>query len=166
MSVQLYVGNIDWPGNNVRVYRDISSETAKWHFMMYDTDDSMNMLTYKCGPNNDPFLKASHWKSGPLESDCLLGLMLSKLVVNSEFKTLFRNTFLRIGSEVFAPTKVSNYLYAKELLLANPMVKNYQRFVSNEYDEEYFSECVSLIQSFFNNRYNYAVQFLNEHIPA
>ena len=164
MSTQLYINNIDWPANNIRLYRDVSKEDSKWHFMMYDTDDSMNMLTYKCGPEHDPFIKATHWKSGPLEEDCLLGLMLSKLIVNPEFKNLFRNTFLRIGEETFAPDKVRNYLSMKKYLLAKPMVKNYQRFVNDSYKEDYFLDCVDLIQSFFDNRYNYAVQYLNEHI--
>ena len=164
MSTQLYINNIDWPANNIRLYRDVSKEDSKWHFMMYDTDDSMNMLTYKCGPENDPFIKATHWKSGPLEEDCLLGLMLSKLIVNPEFKNLFRNTFLKIGEETFTPDKVRNYLSMKKDLLVKPMVKNYQRFVNDSYKEDYFLDCVDLIQSFFDNRYNYAVQYLNEHI--
>ena len=165
MATQLYVGNIDWPGNNVRVYKDVSIPNSQWHFMMYDTDDSMNMLSYKCGPDIDPFLKSSHWKSGPLESDCLLGLMLTKLLENSEFKSLFRDTFIRIGSVNFAPSKVNEYLNKKKELLKTPMVKHYQRFVNDSYDEDYFLEKVFEIQSFFNLRYDYAINFLNTHIP-
>ena len=52
----------------------------------------------------------------------------------------------------------------KKDLLVKPMVKNYQRFVNDSYKEDYFLDCVDLIQSFFDNRYNYAVQYLNEHI--
>lgn len=165
MSTQLYVNNIDWPGNNVRVWKDTSLEDSKWHFMMYDTDDSMNMLTYKCGPDNDPFIKNTHWKSGPLESDCLLGLMLSKLIDNTSFKTLFKDTFKRIGSDNFSPLKIEDYINEKTELLRTPMVNNYKRFVNNSYNEINFDNYVSLIQSFFNIRYEYAVQFLNEHIP-
>ncbi len=165
MSTQLYVNNVDWPGNNVRVWKDVSKTDSKWHFMMYDTDDSMNMITYKCGPDNDPFIKSTHWKSGPLESDCLLGLMLCKLISNSNFRTLFRETFKRIGSENYSPLKVAKYLNEKSAILRTPMVKNYKRFVNNTYNEMTFDNYVSLIQSFFDNRYEYAVQFLNEHIP-
>ena len=165
MSTQLYVNNIDWPGNNVRVWRDVSNENGKWHFMMYDTDDSMNMLTYKCGPDNDPFLKSTHWKSGPLESDCLLGLMLSKLIENTQFRTLFRNTYLRIGSENYAPSKVQTYLNQKSALLSSPMVTSHRRFVKSDFSESNYLEYIDSIQSFFNERYEYAVQYLNEHIP-
>ena len=164
MATQLYVGNIDWPGNNVRVYRDISKD-SQWHFMMYDTDDSEGMLSHMCNANIDPFLTSSHWKSGPLQDDCLLGLLLSKLLCNSTFKTIFRSTFMRIGSQTFAPSKVQAYLTAKRALLAKPMVKNYQRFVNQSYNEITFNNYVDVIQTFFNDRYSYAVSFLNTHVP-
>ena len=164
MATQLYIGNIDWPGNNVRLYKDVSSDESKWHFMMYDTDDSMGMLEHMCSAKIDPFLKTSHWKSGPLEDGCLLGLMLSKLLVNQEFKTLFRSTFLRIGSQTFNPQKVNEYLNKKKTLLSKPMVKNYHRFLDEDCDEDYFIDGVNTIQAFFNERYNYALEHLNNHI--
>lgn len=166
MSTQLYIGNIDWPGNNVRVFKDTSKEDSKWHFMMYDTDDSSNILPHKCNANIDPFLKSSHWKSGPLEEDCLLGLVLSKLIENQEFRALFRKTFIRIGSQNFSPTRVNDYLDNMSTKLASPMVKNYQRFVNNDYDEQYFLDKVNVIKTFFAERYDYAISFLDQNIPS
>ena len=166
MATQLYVGNIDWPGNNVRVFKDTSKEDSKWHFMMYDTDDSSNVLPHKCNANVDPFLRSSHWKSGPLEQDCLLGLLLSKLIKNPEFKSLFRNTFIRIGSKNFSPDRVGAYLDDAKAKLALPMTNNYKRFVNNDYDEQYFFDKVNVIEAFFNERYDYAIGFLDQHIPS
>lgn len=164
MSTQLYIGNIDWPGNNVRVFKDVSKQDSKWHFMMYDTDDSSNILPYKCNADIDPFLKSSHWKSGPLEETCLLGLILSKLIENQEFRTLFRETFIRIGSQNFSPEIVNTYLEEMKAKLATPMVNNYKRFVNNDYSEQYFLDKVEVIKTFFENRYDYAIEFLNQHI--
>lgn len=165
MAVQLYVGNIDWPGNNVRLYRDVSRD-SQWHFMMFDTDDSINMVSHMCAANVDPFLKTSHWKSGPLESDCLLGLMFTKLLLNNEFKTIFRNTILRIGRDTFSTEKVNTYLQNKKNLLSEPMANNYHRFVNDEYDETTFLDYVDGIKDFFAMRYSYIEEYLNEHIPA
>ena len=165
MSTQLYIGNIDWPGNNVRVFKDVSKQDSKWHFMMYDTDDSSNILPHKCNADIDPFLKSSHWKSGPLEETCLLGLILSKLIENQEFRTLFRKTFIRIGSQNFSPEIVNTYLEEMKAKLATPMVNNYKRFVNNDYSEQYFLDKVEVIKTFFENRYTYAIEFLNQHVP-
>lgn len=164
MSTQLYVGNIDWPGNNVRVYKDVANPESKWHFMMYDTDDSSDIFPSKCAVDVDPFLKSSHWKSGPLEEDCLLGLMLSKLIQNNTFKQLFRSTFIRIGGENFSPNRVKEYLNSKKNVLGPAMANNYYRFLDSMLDEDYFNQCVDVIQSFFDDRYSYAISYLNEHI--
>ena len=164
MATNLYVGNIDWPGNNVRLYKDVSDNNSKWHFMMYDTDDSMGMVSHMCSASIDPFLKTSHWKSGPLESDCILGLMLSKLIENQNFRTLFRTTFIRIG-EKFSLSNINSYLDNKIAILSKPMVNNYQRFVNSGYGENYFLNSIDTIRTFFEERYPSAIGFLNSHIP-
>ena len=162
MSTQLYVGNIDWPGNNVRLYREVNTSNTKWHFMMYDTDDSSNILPSKCAVDKDPFENASHWKYGPLDDRCILGLMLSKLIENASFKSLFRETFIRIGQENFNSSKVNTYLNAKYDLLKAPMVKNHSRFISEEpYSQSDYAEAISVIKDYFANRYNFAITYLD-----
>lgn len=169
MSTQLYINNIDWPGNNVRMFRRIRGESNdyKWHFMMFDTDDSSNILSYKCHYTTDPFLNSAHWKSGPLDESCILGLMLSKLIKNETFKSVFKSTYQRIGENIFSFDKVDTYLNSASELLKYPMVNNYYRFVSNDlttYNDKYFLAQVEIIRDFFKNRYPYAMQYLNEHI--
>ena len=172
MSTELYIGNIDWPGNNVRMWRarDMSDrpyEDGRWRFMMYDTDDSADMLPSKCHYDSDPFLNKNHWKDGPLDEDCILGLMLSKLLCNSDFSKLFIETFERIGSENFAPEKVNNYLDDLSEVLSKPMTVFYSRFVSDNaevYNEAYYLSCIDTIKEFFANRYEYAMQYLMIHV--
>ena len=166
MAQNLYVGNIDWPGNNVRLWKDVSSADSKWHFMMYDTDDSMDILSHMCGPDIDPFLRRSHWKSGPLETDCLLGSMLLSLLKNEEFKSLFREQFIQTMEDTFSLSHVSAYLEAKEAMLLPNMAKHYERFVDELYGQDHFLEEMAIIRSFFSERPQYALTYLNEHIPA
>ena len=165
MSTELYIGNIDWPANNQRSWREVRTPNTRWHFMMYDTDDSMSMVPHMCSYDKDPFLKNNHWAGGPLEPGCLMGLILTKLIQNPTFKQMFRETYERIGKENFSPTIVNQYLNNKVELMKTPMVNQYRRYVSNSYGEEYFLEQVDIIKTFFENRYEYAMSFLNEHIP-
>ena len=74
-------------------------------------------------------------------------------------------TFICIGREKFTLSNVVEYLDNKVSLLKAPMVKNYQRFVNDTYDENYYVEQVNIIKSFFEQRYDYAIGFLNTHIP-
>lgn len=171
MATELYVGNIDWPGNNVRMWRartisDKPYEDGKWHFMMYDTDDSSG-IHVKCEYDSDPFLNKNHWKDGPLDSNCILGLMLSKLLENDSFNNLFNETFARIGSENFNKDVVSTYIKEKTQMLSNQMVLFYQRFISEDtdkYNEYYFKSEMDKISFYFMNRYEQVMQFLNIHL--
>ncbi len=170
MATELYIGNIDWPGNNVRIWRarevtDKPYEDGKWHFMMYDTDDSADMLPSKCHYDSDPFINKSHWKYGPLDENCILGLMLSKLLCNQEFTELFRSTFIRIGSNNFSEENVNALLDSTSELLATPMTLFYKRFVSNDelYNEEYYLDKMAVIKVFYEKRYEYAIEYLDYH---
>ena len=167
MGVELYVGNIDWPGNNVRLWRSINSgdhplEDNRWHFMMYDTDDSSNMLDYKCSPSHNPFLNTNHWKYGPLDDRCILGLILTKLLENNTFKQKFI-TFIKDDiSETFSPNNVNKYLDNRVLDIKKAMVKNYQRFVNKDYNEQYLLSEIDKIKEFYQLRKDHMVSFLND----
>jgi hypothetical protein len=41
MITELYVGNIDWPYNNIKYWKEQSSN-GKWRWILYDTDDSFD----------------------------------------------------------------------------------------------------------------------------
>ena len=113
MATQLYVGNIDWPGNNVRMYREVNTENSQWHFMMYDTDDSSDIFPSKCSVDKNPFENINHWKYGPLDDRCILGLMFTKLLDNADFRQIIYDAFYRVGSSNFDSLKVSSYLDEK-----------------------------------------------------
>ena len=72
---------------------------------------------------------------------------------------------MRIAREKFTSTNVKNYLNSKVAQLKTPMVKNYHRFVNKDYNENTFLTYVNEIQSFFDERYDYAISYLNTHIP-
>lgn len=172
MATELYIGNIDWPVNNVRMWRARTNtgrpyEDGKWHFMMYDTDDSSGMVSNKCSFDSDPFENKNHWKDGPLDTDCILGLMLVKLLDNQQFKRLFIETFTRIGAENFSPQKVNAYLDATTAQVSKQMVLFYSRFVGENpsyYNEQYYFSKVAVIREFFEKRYSYAMTYLNNHV--
>lgn len=173
MAMQLYVGNIDWPGNNVRMWRsrtigDKEKEDGKWHFMVYDTDDSSSILSYKCSASHDPFLNQAHWKWGPLDDRSILGLMFTKLMKNIDFKNLFFAAIDRMGTQNFKSEKVNQYLDEKVLLLKDNMQTFYVRFLSddtNTYNKTYFENKVQIIKDFFALRYEYMQSFLEIHFP-
>ena len=170
MATELYIGNIDWPGNNVAMWRsreitNLPYEDGRWHFMFYDTDDSASMLESKCNYDSDPFLNKNHWKYGPLDNRCILGLMLYKLLYNINFQTIFKEEFERIATTNFSSNNVNNYLNDKIELLSIPMNNFYTRFVSSDeftYNISYFVKNVEVIKNFYENRYYYMKEYLSK----
>lgn len=50
MAAQIYYGNDDWPGNNIKYWRD-QGEGGKWRWIIYDTDFGFDL--YKGGANHN-----------------------------------------------------------------------------------------------------------------
>ena len=164
MACEMYIGNIDWPANNQRAWREVHTDNTQWHFMIYDMDDSMSMVPSMCSYEKDPFIEATHWAGGPLATGTMPGLILVKLLQNDNFKHLFKDTLIRYGTEIFSSKRVNAYLNKRTDLLTIPMENNYRRFVSDTYDGNYFIKQIDIIRNFFDNRYEYMMSFFNEHV--
>ena len=169
MATELYIGNADWPGNNVAMWRSKTItnrpyEDGKWHFMFYDTDDCSGMIS-KCNYDSNPFINTNHWKYGPLDERCILGLMLNKLLSNSDFRNLFVLTFNRIATTNFSEEKVNDYLEEATKRLSIPMNNFYNRFVSlndQTYNRLHFKSNVEVIKDFYSKRDYYTSKYLSE----
>ena len=46
---QLYSANTDWPNNNIRYWK-ARNDTAKWRYMLYDTDMAFGSMAYTLNP--------------------------------------------------------------------------------------------------------------------
>lgn len=168
MSVELICGNIDWPANNFRLWRSkdkgkLSKEDCRWRFMMYDTDDSSGIIS-KCNASSNPFENISHWKGGPLDTNCSIGLIFSSLLKNANFKDKFKDCFNELLNIFFSVSNVSSLLLDRSKLLSLPMAKHYKRFVSDDeniFNDKYFNDEINKIIDFYKIRKDYLVTYLN-----
>ncbi len=168
---ETYIGNVDWPKNNIRFWRSKTAgenryEDCKWRPMMYDTDDSSAVppIEHKSGVSVDPFLESAHWAGGPLSDKCDLGNIMLSLLNNNEFKQRFYERAEDIVENVFNYSNVHSKIEALKAKIQNVIVKQYRRFVSEELDLNYFNEQVNVIDSFFSNRKSYYNTYLHNHL--
>tara|TARA_R110000868_G_scaffold235273_3_gene489036 strand:- start:6503 stop:10099 length:3597 start_codon:yes stop_codon:yes gene_type:complete len=54
MASQIYYGNTDWPGNNIKYWRDRSPD-GKWRWILYDTDFGLGLSGHNYGENTLEF---------------------------------------------------------------------------------------------------------------
>jgi hypothetical protein len=85
---QIYCDNTDWPGNNIKYWREKSS-SGKWRWIMYDTDFGFGIYDRNPFKNTLEFAttaNGSDWPNPPWST-----FLLRKLLENENFKTEFIN---------------------------------------------------------------------------
>lgn len=99
--VQIFIGNQDWPGNNIDYWR-YQAETydpdapagqdGRWRWMLYDTDFGFNL--YNNIPASTNSLQFATNPNGPAwPNPSWSTFMLRSLLQNSQFRTQFINRF-------------------------------------------------------------------------
>src|SRR5574344_412871 len=123
MAIQLYLGNWDWPQNNVKGFRDVND--GKYHFVLFDLDGSFNLNAYS---SFSTFFNKENYTFDRLygydysQNKSIDGVRHQK---NNDFVTLFRNmlqnetfrkhfidSFCIVGGSVFQPNKVEEIVTA------------------------------------------------------
>ena len=156
---EIYIGNTDWPLNNLCCWRSRKEDGAsgyedgRWRWGVYDTDESTGiyeegMSTYE----SDPFSEESHWFGAPLTTP-----LMSNLIENETFRRQFALTFMDMANKNFSYGDVHDKLYEMAAVYAAPMEKSYHRFNDGVYTSDTFWENIGVIDEFYERRPDYVV---------
>lgn len=116
MAIEYYIGNIDWPNNNVKVYRYKCAEDeeycegtvfdGKYRYLLFDTDYGMGLkfLGWFGLDVEDKRLKS-------LSEEENLAVLFSCLLNREEFKECFIHSVTDLISNSFAEPVVTSTLY-------------------------------------------------------
>ncbi len=105
----IYVDNTDWPGNNIKYWRE-NSEDGRWRWICFDTDFGFGIY----GPNRETFNTLAFaldpfgpsWPNPPWST-----LLFRRLMQNQEFKELFINTFADQMNTTLMPIAVKEKIH-------------------------------------------------------
>jgi len=96
---QIYFANFDWPGNNIRYWKE-QKEGAKWRWMMDDQDAGFNLFSEDASENPEDFglnhntlafavaENSDNWRNAPWST-----FLLRSLLKNEGFKNAFVNRY-------------------------------------------------------------------------
>ena len=105
---EIWAGNTDWPGNNVRLWRAVTPDTSpgadprrdgRWRWILYDADfglglDFFYVPGFSEGPNHNTLAYASTTGAANFIGNSEEGTrMLRKTLENTEFRRRFINRF-------------------------------------------------------------------------
>lgn len=159
---EIIVGNMDWPGNNERLWRVLKPENrtfgdGKWRWMMYDMDLSFwepSHNTLKAAMYGDP--NAPHILTVGATST----ILFRKILENEEFKKKFLERFDYIINVVFNKNRVINIIDEHAKRISTEIAFHSKRWGKPETDT--WEESVEWMKEFAKERRGYLMKYLNE----
>lgn len=115
---ETYVGNDDT--GNIRCYRDRND--GKWHWMLFDLDDSFHLSYYKVNYIKQYAVGNSHGLS-----ECK-NTLIRKLLQNEEFRSQFITAYFRHMKTTFAPDRLNEILDGLQAEIEPEMTRQYKRW--------------------------------------
>lgn len=98
---EMFVGNWDWPWNNLKYWRSIDYD-GKWRFIYFDTDWGLG--NYSSGPDINTTTDALN----PEKSS--YSLLMSSLLKNISFRNKFLNRFADLMNTIYQPANVTRVI--------------------------------------------------------
>jgi hypothetical protein len=145
MIFQYFVNNSDWPGNNIKFWRQKSPET-KWRWVVYDTDFgfglvydyTFNMLTFGFNPSG-PGWPNPDWST----------FLARKLIENPDFKSKFIHRFYAHLNTTFTPTRVNRIIDSIKNIISSEVTYHYPLYNRSVSDWTYNT---NILKEFANKR--------------
>ena len=107
MAVEFYLGNWDWPQNNVKAYKPIM-EGGKFRFVLYDLDGAFGTTSpfdTFAGKRNYTFDQLYGEPVSHITKEIELVTIFFNMVKNTEFRNQFIDTYCLVAGSVFEPTR-------------------------------------------------------------
>lgn len=122
----IYIGNVDWPAGNVRLWRP-RSPAGKWRWILYDLDtgwgfvsdvnhDTISFATSENGPVADPKSPESNY-------------LFRRLLQNKDFKEEFIQRFAAHAAITFGVNRVTRILQQAKSQIEPEMPRHIKRWL-------------------------------------
>ena len=160
-AFQIFVDNRDWPGNNIKFWRD-HRVGGKWRWILYDTDfgfsiwDSyaytFNTLSFAL----DPY--GPGWPNPPWST-----FVFRKLMESNKFENIFINTYCDMLNTVFQPDFLTTHLDSISEAIENVIPIHRSKWYNNgnwPNSTVNWENRLSVMETFGNNRRSYAINHL------
>ncbi|MBI9070345.1 MAG: CotH kinase family protein [Melioribacteraceae bacterium] len=159
---QIFFGNTDWPGNNMKLWR-ANDNKSKWRWIVYDTDfgfalydDNADLYMH----NTLQFALEQYgpgWPNPPWST-----FLLRNLVKNEKFKNKFINTFADFSNSIFKTDFIDSKIDSFKTLIDSEMRTHFTKWPQSG-NYEYWKHEVERLKSFSSKRLNLCrIHFVQE----
>ncbi len=173
-SACIFIGNTDWPHNNLKMYRKRNVEylpeaphphDGRWRWMMYDTDfgfgyyggrdASFDYLGWAISPSGNGF---GSWST----------LLFRRLLLNSDFRNNFVNRHADMLNTAYRTQVTSGIIQANRDLMAPDMDEHFARWVGRPGSFGVWDYNIDVLHTYAQDRPDHARQEMMTHfsLPA
>ncbi len=154
----MYMCNLDWPTNNVKVWRnkspsDPSGLDTKWRYVICDTDMGMGL---EGDYDKNMFAHA-------LNDSTVAGGMMCSLLENENFKNQFVERFTYAAEKVFTPSKALKVYDEFYQALQNVIQLHFDRWPSDGGSMSRWNSETSSVKEFIEKRPEYALSSMKTY---
>ncbi len=126
MTLQIYIGNRDWPGNNLKFWKP--SDSGKWRWIVFDLDYGFGFRLDDNGYKHQTFHFATETNGPDHPNPPWSTLLFRKLLENNGFKRQFVSTFITHMYSSFKPEWCNQVLDSLSDIIASEMVFNQDKY--------------------------------------
>ena len=156
---QIFIDNRDWPGNNIKYWREQSSN-GLWRWILYDTDFSFGAPWQGLGYNFNTLEFAAEddgpfWPNPPWST-----LLFRRLLENEDYRERFVNIFCDRFNSIFQSEYMVNRLDIMTENIEEIIPLHQERWPGSASNWDYN---IDLIRTFAENRPDYMRQYLESY---
>jgi len=167
--VQLYMANTDWPGNNLKIWKEQLPD-SKFRWLMFDTDWTMGYTrnggnaTTKADPTKNMLNFATNTANSGWPNDQASTLIFRKLIQNTEFKNELIQRFATQMEILFDANRCQSIADMRYNEVINEKQAHFNRW-KNEKEDGTGNSMSRLNMTSWQDEYNYARNWLSERRP-
>ncbi|HAC15618.1 MAG TPA: hypothetical protein DCE78_06700, partial [Bacteroidetes bacterium] len=136
LIIQIFIGNSDWPGNNIEYWREQieydpdlpKGRDGRWRWILYDTDFGFGLFNEL--PNRNSLFYAAQ-PTNPSHNNPLWSTELYRLLnTNPEFRDQFSNRFMDLLNTTFLPENIKTKADSIQALIEPHIARHIDRWSS------------------------------------
>jgi len=151
---QIYIGNTDWPHNNVKIWK--KKVNGKWRWILYDTDFGFGLYDTNLHYHNS-LLYALGEKSDQVPADWS-NLLLRRLILNEKFRNKFVDRFCIQISSTFEKKRVNSIMDSLASKISAEIVFHKSKWLVSS---RTFDSDIAVMKTFTNSRPDLMMGFLS-----
>lgn len=154
-AIQLFVGNTDWPQNNIDYWRP-RTEGGRWRWLLYDTD-----LSFNHSDSQGPSVNSVDRVLGQLTTQH--ARLIQRALANPQFRDDFINRSADLMNTVFRSDAMSERLAQFKATYAPEVPEHILRWRAPQSFSTWENTMVARVQAFINARPGLHRQHLVQH---